>query len=175
MSEPRRPSNEGRLGHEPPHLEGEPDAEFDLPFTAGAHRPRRPDQRPSGAIRAFLFFTATIIVGTGVGQSLGLVIGAMLLGNRLPLHARDPAVWQEAFYSLTQQPLVVLCVGAASLLLTLLITLAFVRGWDRRPLSSVGLQLDDRAARPFGAGFLLGAVLIAAIFAIEAGFGWLRV
>src|SRR4029079_10432146 len=73
------------------------------------------------------------------------------------------------------QPVVIFCVGMATLLLSLLITLAFAVGWDRRPLSSVGFQLDARSPRQFGAGFLLGAALITAVFAIEAAMGWLHV
>ncbi len=153
--------------------EPESDAEFDLPYVAAPHPRPRPSRRAPGALRAFLFLTETFIVGTLVGQVLGALLGLWLLGERLPLH--DPEMAREMLLGLAQQPLGVFCIGAVSLLLDLIVTLAFTRGWDRRPLASVGFQADTRAGLEFAAGLVLGAALMGVVFALEAGLGWLRV
>jgi membrane protease YdiL (CAAX protease family) len=175
MSDPQRLPDEERTPTPPPPPDSGQEAEFDLPFTLPARPRPRPVRKDPGAIRAFLFFTAVFIVGYGGGQFLGFGIALLLLGKRLPADLQDPAAWQAWTLNLMRQPPVIFCAGAASLLLSLLITLAFARGWDRRPLSSVGFQVDARSPRQFGAGLLLGAALITAVFAIEAGLGWLRV
>jgi CAAX protease family protein len=177
MSAPQPP-------REPERAEGEalpfdPEAglegEFDLPYrTPPAPRPRLVRKAP-GAVRAFLFLTAAFIVGAILGQLLGTVLALCLVGERLPL--RSPERMEEAVARLAQQhvQMTVFCIGAVSLLLMLAVTLTFTRLWDRRPLSSVGFQLDLRAVVQFGAGLALGAALMGAIFAIEVSLGWLRV
>jgi len=177
MSAPQPP-------REPERSEGEPlpfipeaglEAEFDLPYrTPPAPRPRLVRKAP-GAVRAFLFLTAAFIGGAVVGQLLGTVLALCLLGERLP--PRSPELMLEAVVRLAQQhaQMAVFCIGAVSLLLMLAVTLAFTRRWDRRPLSSVGFQMDLSAVVQFAAGLALGAALMGAIFAIEVSLGWLRV
>jgi membrane protease YdiL (CAAX protease family) len=173
VSEPRYVPSRRPEGETPAQDAAE--GEYDRPYTARA-RSRPPLLAPaSGVVRAFLFLTAALVIGAGVGQNAGVALGAALIGERLPLHARDPAVWQEAFDSLIRYPQVVFCMGAVSLLLCLLITGAFVRLWDRRPLVSVGFQVDGNSARQFGTGLLLGAGLITAVFGVEHALGWLHV
>lgn len=149
------------------------EGEFDLPYTA-APRPQPPLGRPApGALRAFLFFTLALALGALVGQTIGLVVGLGLLGDWQLLSR--PEALRDSLEQLVAQPIVIFCMGSFSLLLTLAVTLLFTRGWDRRPLVSVGLQLDFAAGRQFLAGLALGAVLMGAVFVIEAALGWLRV
>jgi len=167
-SEPERPNEPFASGLEEPS-----DAEFDLPFTVPPAPRRRVAWRPPGAVRAFLFFTAVFIVGAGVGQAVGFRVALGLLGERLP--ADQPALSPASLLRLLQNPLAPFCGGAAELLLSLVVTLVFTRAWDRRPLNSVGFQIDARAGLQFAAGLLLGAALIGAVFLVEAGAGWLRI
>jgi membrane protease YdiL (CAAX protease family) len=150
------------------------DAEFDLPYTAPAPSPRPRRQSP-GAIRAFLFLTAAFIVGAFIGQLLGVALGVLLLLLRGQLALRDLPALLEALPELVQQPVVMFCMGGVSLVLTLLVTLLFARGWDRRPLNSIGFQWDAGAGLQFAAGLALGGALMGAIFAVELGLGWARV
>jgi CAAX protease family protein len=87
----------------------------------------------------------------------------------------SPADLEDVLPELLQLPQVVFCVGAVSLLLMLAVTFAFTRGWDRRPLSSVGFPVDARAGVQFLAGLVFGGALMGAIFAVEAGLGWLHI
>jgi uncharacterized protein len=147
--------------------------EFDLPFSVPPAPRRRITWRAPGAARAFLFFTAVFIVGAVIGQGMGLGIAMRLLGGRLRAH--EPTSPQEVLLLLVRYPLVPFCMGATELLLSLAVTFAFTRGWDRRPLSSVGFTIDAGAGVQFLAGLALGGALMGAIFAVEAGLGWLHV
>lgn len=149
------------------------EAEFDRPFTVPLDQRPRPVRTPPGGVRAFLFLTAAFLLGVGIGPSLGLVLA--LLSPRVRLLVHRLADFRDALPELILQPEVVFCIGAVFLLLVLAVTLAFTRGWDRRPLKSVGFQLDGRAVAQFAAGLALGAALMGAIFEVERGQGWLRV
>jgi membrane protease YdiL (CAAX protease family) len=153
---------------------------FDLPVTGEERRSERAQERSNawvrwpGWLRAFLFFTAGFLVYS-IGQAIGLAIAGAILVIRGQAPAFEPERIPETLEWLTVQPVVIVAVGFFGLVGALLITLAFARGLDRRPLASVGLQADRVAAREFGSGLALGAGLIGAIFAVEAALGWLQV
>lgn len=48
------------------------------------------------------------------------------------------------------------------------------QGLDRRPFEDLGLRLSPRWWADLGAGFAIGAILMAAIFVIELELGWLE-
>jgi membrane protease YdiL (CAAX protease family) len=152
--------------------------EFDLPLSAAPASVLPPRRKPAGVLRALAFFTLAFAIGAGVGQSVGLGVGLALLGERLP--AGQPALAQAAMLRFLREPLFVFCMGFFSLLLTLGITALFTRFWEGRPATSVGLQWRSPVPRvppapgQFLAGFLLGALLMLAIFAVEVKLGWLK-
>jgi CAAX protease family protein len=174
MSDPESP-------HEPEHPEEIAPAEaafdlgeaYDLPLSAAPPPAVRPVRRAPGALRAFLFFTAAMFVGVGIGQSVGVFVAAAILNIPLPL--LDPAGMQAGIDRLITQPLGWFCTGFFELLPLLAVTVPFVVGWDRRPFTSIGLQVDAAAGRQFAQGLALGAALMGGIFVIEAAAGWLRV
>jgi CAAX protease family protein len=166
--EPPRPGEPRPSG--PSEAAGE---EFDLPYPGVEPVPPRLARMPPGAVRAFLFLTAAYLIGAGAGQSLGLLLAVMFPRARALVHGLAH-LW-DALPDLVLLPEVVFCIGGVSLLLMLVVTLAFTRAWERRPLNSAGFQVDGRAGTEFAAGLVLGAALMAAIFAVERGQGWLRI
>jgi membrane protease YdiL (CAAX protease family) len=177
--EPGPPSDvEREPANDAPWLSDRPSAdvteEFDLPITVAPRPQPRPARRWPGAVRALLFFTAAFIVSQ-IGQLIGLALALVILLLTGRVRTSNLGRMPAAMDWLTGQPLVIFALGFFGLLAALIVTLAFTDGWDRRPLASVGFQVDAAAARQFAAGLALGAVLIGAIFAAEWALGWLRV
>jgi membrane protease YdiL (CAAX protease family) len=148
--------------------------EFDLLFDDSPPPAVPAARKAPGAVRALLFFTATFIA-TQIAQAIiavfALVAQGLFSGPQLPTQAKTADLMQQ----LVRHPSVIFGLGTASLVSSLAITAAFVLWWDRRPFSSVGFRWDTAAVRQFAAGLVLGAVLLGAIFVVEAALGWLRV
>src|ERR1051326_894124 len=153
--------------------------EYDLPLsdapTAEAPPPR---WRPPAAVRATIFFLVATAIGTGAGQSVGLILSLFLASS--PSILKDPAGLQAAILRLGSEPLPLFLIGLTSLLATLGITALFLMLWDRQRLSKVGFQFAPAdghgvsALGQFVGGLALGGLLMMGIFAVEVKLGWME-
>jgi uncharacterized protein len=151
-----------------PQADADTEEQYDQPYT-GVLPGTAPPFRPwPGWLRAFLFFTAAMIVSS-IGSLVGLALAAVLTGRKIPMG--DAATLSQAIFT---RPAFVFGSGLFSLLFVVLLTALCVRVWDRRSLTSVGFQLDGAAGRQFAAGLALGALLIGLVFLVEAALGWLH-
>lgn len=111
-------------------------------------------------------FLGIIIIGS---IPIGILAGVLLaaLGGNF----RDP----QAILAATGHPL--LHAGSALLsLLAIFISYWVAARWlDRRPFRDFGFHLTRRWWADFGFGLLLGAVLMAIIFAVELATGWITI
>lgn len=110
-----------------------------------------------------------------VGQAVvGGVWGAIAVATG-SLGAEDLADPSTVTERLMSQPVVVVALQAVSFVAVLVTVWLAARFLDRRRLSEFGLRLDGRWWADFGFGLLLGALLMALIFAVELAAGWVSV
>lgn len=116
-------------------------------------------------ILIFLFFTAIF------GAVIGMVIAAKNIGA-LTQSGLDPNLFaatlaQDPVYAFLSLP-----ISFVSMVLSMLICAKWV---DKRPFSDFGFRFSGIWWKDFAFGLVLGAVLMAMIFAVELGFGWVKI
>ena len=108
------------------------------------------ERRVRALIRVILHALALIVL------SIALAILGQLLGVELPGGLSAPST----------------LVTAAAVVLG---TWACARALDRRPLVDLGLKFNPRWWAELGAGVVIGGLLMALIFVVELGAGWLTI
>ena len=101
--------------------------------------------------------------------SMGIILGIMAVVNGVDISNSQNI--QDTF---TNNPYLPALTAFVTLLATGLVFLLASR-LDRRPLKGFGFQFNSLWWRDFGFGLLLGAFLMALIFAVELAAGWIKI
>ncbi len=126
------------------------------------------ERRPRAVWRLIL---QLIFLGLGLG-CLGFLVGILgVVQGAIGQQAPDGASVTSAM----QQPLMLGMSSIITLLAILLSVWLAGRFVDRRPFADFGLHLNLAWWRDLGFGLALGALLMAAIFAVEWGLGWIEI
>lgn len=107
-----------------------------------------------------------LLVGAWISVTAGLPPYAILEGPK------TVPILQEGY---RQFPAYLIIRRTLSLALIPLLYAIFARLLDRRRLRDYGLRLSPAWWRDLGFGFVLGGVLMALIFGLQAAFGWVKV
>jgi len=111
-------------------------------------------------------------IGLGVAFVL-LLLAAAVVGGWMP--AQDLTDSSDRIMDLLSRPDILLILQIATFVITIGSVWLAGRILDRRKFSDFGFHFSARWFLDLGFGLLLGAVLMAAVFAVELGAGWITV
>ncbi|MEN4042914.1 MAG: CPBP family glutamic-type intramembrane protease [Anaerolineaceae bacterium] len=126
------------------------------------------ERRPRALWRLLLHGIIFFVLLAGLQVASGVLIGALID----PPAGLDLAAAQNFVLN---HPLLRIAVAVSQVIAILISFLIAGRWLDRRPLPAFGLHLNARWWRDLGFGLFLGALLMAFVFVVELGAGWIDI